>query len=48
MNRIIGRIRYHFINKPRHKKKKRRQEPARVPYIGPQEYLYMKSSGVMS
>ncbi len=48
MNIIISRIRYRLINKPRHRKQKRKVIRAEIPYIGPEQFIVMKRSGVMS
>ena len=48
MSSMIARIRYKLINKPRHRKQKRRVVRAEIPYIGPAEWLSMKNSRVLS
>lgn len=48
MKYFISKLRYQFINKPKHRATKRKVVRAEVPYIGPQQFIYMKRSGVMS
>lgn len=43
-NKLIGRIRFWFINKPRHRRGKRKTEVPRVPYVGPEQWLLLISN----
>ena len=49
-NKLIGRIRFWFINKPRHRRKKHKVQRPDIPYAGPAQELFykMNRSGVMS
>lgn len=42
MNRLIGRLRYWLINKPKHRKRK--PEAPRAPYMGPEQWLLLSSN----
>lgn len=43
-NKLIGRIRYLFLNKPRHRRGKRKTRAPRVPYVGPEQWLLLISN----